>query len=131
MILPPGVTSTTLIQVCKLLKSLYGIKQASRKCYEKFNSTILQQDYIQATSHQSLFIKKTASSFTILLVYVDDIILVGNSLSEFTHIKSIMHSSFKINDLGKLKYFLDLEVTHSQHGISLCQKKYCLDLLSD
>jgi len=62
---------------------------------------------------------------------VDDIILAGNSLYEFQHIKSILHSSFKINDLGQLKYFLGLEVAHSKQGISLCQGKYCLDLLSD
>jgi hypothetical protein len=62
---------------------------------------------------------------------VDDIILAGNTLAEFQHIKSILHSSFKIKDLGQLKYFLGLEVAHSKQGISLYQRKYCLDLLSD
>jgi hypothetical protein len=57
--------------------------------------------------------------------------LAGNSLDEFTFIKTILHNSFKIKDLGQLKYFLGLEVAHSKLGISLCQRKYCLDLLSD
>jgi hypothetical protein len=78
-----------------------------------------------------LFTKQTANTFTILLVYVDDIILTGNSLSEFVHIKTVLHSAFKIKDLGVLKYFLGLEVAHSTTGISLCQRKYCLDLLND
>lgn len=71
------------------------------------------------------------NDFTALLVYVDDVILAGNSLTEFSRIKSILDSSFKIKDLGRLKYFLGIEVAHSKEGISLCQRKYCLDLLLD
>jgi len=62
---------------------------------------------------------------------VDDIILARDSITEFTHIKSILDDSFKIKDLGQLKYFLGIEVAHSKLGISLCQRKYCLDLLED
>lgn len=50
---------------------------------------------------------------------------------EFQNIKSILDTSFKIKDLGQLKYFLGIEVAHSKLGISLCQRKYCLDLLHD
>jgi hypothetical protein len=136
MMIPPGITSTKPNQVCKLTKSLYGLKQASRKWYEKLTSVLYDQQYTQAASDHSLFVKKTSTSFTILLVYVDDIILAGNSLTEFDHIKfdhikSILDSLFKIKDLGILKYFLGIEVAHSKLGISLCQRKYCLDLLDD
>jgi hypothetical protein len=64
-------------------------------------------------------------------VYIDDIILAGNSLAEFDRIKTIMDEEFKIKDLGKLRYFLGIEVAHSKSGISICQRKYCLDLLKD
>jgi len=92
---------------------------------------LLQHHYVQASSDHSLFIKKTDQSFTVLLVYVDDIILTGNSLSEFHYIKTVLDDLFKIKDLGQLKYFLGIEVPHSKLGISLCQRKYCLDLLSN
>jgi hypothetical protein len=131
MVIPPGVTVTRPNQVCKLNKSLYGLKQASRKWYEKLTSLLIQHHYVQASSDHSLFIKKSDTTFTALLVYVDDVILAGNSLSEFQHIKSVLHQSFQIKDLGVLKYFLGLEVSHSTKGIFLCQRKYCLDLLSD
>jgi hypothetical protein len=131
MVIPPGVKSTKPNQVCKLTKSLYGLKQASRKWYEKLTSVLYDQHYTQATSDHSLFVKKTPTSFTILLVYVDDILLAGNSLTEFDHIKSILDSLFTIKDLGLLKYLLGIEVAHSKLGISLCQPKYCLDLHDD
>ena len=129
--LPPGFKSEKPNQVCKLLKSLYGLKQASRKWYEKLTSLLVQNGYTQAASNHSLFTKTTSFSFTFLLVYVDDVILAGTSLSEFSFIKNILHTSFQIKDLGQLKYFLGLEVSHSKSGISICQRKYCLDLLSD
>ena len=66
-----------------------------------------------------------------LLIYVDDIILAGNCLQEFRYLKAHLHSRFRIKDLGQLRFFLGLEVSHSQVGISLCQKHYCLSLLSE
>ncbi|CAJ2662780.1 unnamed protein product [Trifolium pratense] len=131
MIVPPGVHTSKPNQVCKLIKSLYGLKQASRQWYEKLTSLLKSHGYKQAYSDHSLFVKHTAASITILLVYVDDVILAGNSLSKFQHIKDALHQAFQIKDLGILKYFLGLEVAHSKHGISLCQRKYCLDLISD
>jgi hypothetical protein len=131
MTIPDGVTSSKPGQVCKLLKSLYGLKQASRKWYEKLTSLLLNEGYTQSTADYSLFTLSTAQNFTALLVYVDDIILVGTSLDEFDRIKRILDDQFKIKDLGGLKYFLGLEVAQSREGIHVSQKKYCLDLLKD
>jgi hypothetical protein len=126
-----GVTSTKPGQVCKLLKSLYGLKQASRKWYEKLTSLLIREGYTQSTADYSLFTLSTATDFTALLVYVDDIILAGTSLTEFDRIKRILDAQFKIKDLGVLKYFLGLEVAQSREGIHVSQRKYCLDLLKD
>jgi len=123
MSLPPGILVKNPNTVCKLNKSLYGLKQASRKWYDKLTSVLIQHHYTQANSDHSLFIKQTGTSYTILLVYV--------SLEEFTSIKSILDTLFKIKDLGQLKFFLGLEVAHSHLGISICLKKYCLDLLAN
>ncbi|MCI23370.1 retrovirus-related Pol polyprotein from transposon TNT 1-94, partial [Trifolium medium] len=64
MVIPPGVKTDKPNQVCKLIKSLYGLKQASRKWYEKLTSLLLQHHYVQASSDHSLFTKKTATAFT-------------------------------------------------------------------
>ncbi|PNX92176.1 putative copia-type protein [Trifolium pratense] len=129
--IPQGVQSPKPNQVCKLLKSLYGLRQVSRKWYERLTGLLVAQGYHQSISDYSLFTLNKGSSFTALLVYVDDIILAGNSLEEFDRIKQVMDDEFKIMDLGKLKYFLGIEVAHSKYGISICQRKYCLDLLHD
>jgi hypothetical protein len=128
---PQGVSSPKPGQVCRLLKSLYGLKQASRQWFEKLTHFLLAQGFVQATSDHTLFIKSTVSSFTALLVYVDDIILAGTSLSVFDELKLALHQTFKIKNLGQLKFFLGLEVARSSKGISLCQRKYCLELLED
>ena len=131
MSVPEGVISPKQNQVCKLLKSLYGLKQASRKWYEKLTGFLLNQGYKQSLSDHSLFTMQSGSNFTALLVYVDDVILAGNCISEIHRIKDTLDAAFKIKDLGQLKYFLGIEVAHSKTGISICQRKYCLDLLKD
>jgi hypothetical protein len=131
MLIPPGVHSAKPNQVCKLVKSLYGLKQASRKWNEKLTAFLFSLNFTQAYSDHSLFVRQTASSFLLLLVYVDDVIIAGDSFTEMESIKAALHHSFKIKDLGKLKYFLGLEVAHSSKGISVCQRKYCIDLLTD
>jgi hypothetical protein len=131
MTVPDGVTPAKPGQVCKLLKSLYGLKQVSRMWYEKLTSLLILEGYTQSTADYSLFTLTSAQDFTALLVYVDDIILAGTSIVEFDRIKHILDSKFKIKDLGSLKYFLWLEVAQSREGISISQRKYCLDLLKD
>ncbi|KAF5463501.1 hypothetical protein F2P56_019408, partial [Juglans regia] len=64
-----------------------------------------------------------------LLVYVDDILLASDSLIEIQLLKTFLHDKFTIKDLGELKYFLGLEIARSKTGISICQRKYVLDIL--
>ena len=114
MTLPLGFPAPGPNKVCKLTKSLYGLKQASRQWFEKLSQVLLECGYTQAFADHNLFIKQGSSTFTALLVYVDDIILAGNSLAEFDSIKRILDSKFCIKDLG-------LEVAHSSAGITICQ----------
>jgi hypothetical protein len=116
MKIPQGLTGFSDDKVCKLTKSLYGLKQASRKWYEKLSHFLISHQFTQAPYDPTLFVKKTTNSFTALLVYVDDIVLTGNNMSEITNIKVQLHKTFGIKDLGTLKFFLGLEVAHSTKG---------------
>lgn len=68
---------------------------------------------------------------TILIVYVDDIILTGDDESEMARLKRKLAAEFEIKDLGNLKYFLGMEVARSRKGIIVTQRKYILDLLNE
>ena len=107
---------------CKLNKSLYGLKQASRQWFEKFSSTIIQMGFVQSNYDYSLFTHTQGASFTVLLVYVDDILLIG---------KKVLDDKFGLKDLGSLRYFLGLEVARTDEGISLNQRKNALEILKD
>ncbi|XP_016746235.1 uncharacterized mitochondrial protein AtMg00810-like [Gossypium hirsutum] len=86
---------------------------------------------MQSSCDFSLFVRASTGSFIALLVYVDDIILAGNDLSEFARVKQFLDHAFQIKDLGVLRYFLGLEVARNSTGIHLCQRKYVLDILFD
>jgi hypothetical protein len=134
MTIPKGYTLPHLspnTKVCKLNKSIYGLKQASRQWYSKLSETLTSLGYHHSTADHSLFTKFSPNNlFTALLVYVDDIVLTGNDVTEICSVKALLHSKFCIKDLGPLRYFLGLEVARSTSGILLNQRNYTLDLLS-
>ena len=76
----------------------------------------------------SLFTKVNGDSFTVVLIYVDDIIITGNNLEEMEHLKSFLLKQFRIKDLGDLKYFLGIEFSRTKKGLFLSQRKYALDI---
>ncbi|XP_016173321.1 uncharacterized protein LOC107615806 [Arachis ipaensis] len=131
MKIPPGLAVSQPGLVCKLQKSLYGFKQASRQWNIKLTQTLVDAGYKQFFYDHSLFIKKQSKSFTAILVYVDDLVLTGNEIGEINSIKQDLDDKFKIKDLGDLKYFLGMEVARSNSGIHIYQRKYTMDLLRD
>ncbi|WJX43802.1 hypothetical protein P8452_30856 [Trifolium repens] len=128
---PSGLHLPSPGLVCKLQRSLYGLKQASRQWNTKLTDTLISSGYIQSKSDYSLFTKQRSTGFTVILVYVDDLVLGGTDADEITHIKALLDTKFSIKDLGILKYFLGFEVARTKAGISLCQRKYTLDLITD
>ncbi|XP_052185229.1 uncharacterized mitochondrial protein AtMg00810-like [Diospyros lotus] len=88
--------------------------------------------YWQSRGDQALFIKHSKKgTLTILLVYVDDIIVTGNDEDEKKLLKGNLAREFDIKDLRRLKYFLGIEVAYSNEGIFLSQRKYTVDLLEE
>ncbi|XP_040999437.1 uncharacterized mitochondrial protein AtMg00810-like [Juglans microcarpa x Juglans regia] len=131
MRLPPGYLKKGDTRVCKLQKSLYGLKQASRQWNSKFIVALVELGFVQSKSDYSLFTKKTNDYFVALLVYVDDILLASSDLSVVQNIKHSLSTFFKLKDLGPIKYFLGMKIARFKKGISICQRKYALELIAD
>ncbi|GKD49774.1 ribonuclease H-like domain-containing protein [Tanacetum coccineum] len=131
MTLSQGYFSKSETKVCKLVKSLYGLKQAPRKWNEKLVLILSEHGFIQSQSDHSLFLKNTNDIFIALLVYVDDIVITGNDSVEINKVKEFLSSKFQIKDLGKLKYFLGIEILEENDGVFISQRKYCLELLQE
>ncbi|XP_022014938.1 uncharacterized mitochondrial protein AtMg00810-like [Helianthus annuus] len=131
MKLPQGFAKENDMRVCKLNKSLYGLKQASHNWYQKFTSSLLELGFKQCKADYSLFIFRQNKCFVAALIYVDDVIMVGNDVGKIRHTKEELDKRFSIKDLGTLKYFLGIEVARTKDGLVLSQWKYILDILDD
>ncbi|CAM8963495.1 unnamed protein product [Rhodiola kirilowii] len=133
MKLPPGFykKEKAVGKVCKLVKSIYGLKQASRQWFAKFSDSLVEFGFKPNLNDYSLFTMTQGSDFLVLLVYVDDVLIAGTSEKLICAVKQFIHEKFRIKDLGCLKYFLGLEVARSLDGIFLNQRKYTLELLEE
>ena len=127
---PPGfIDSDRPHHVCRFNKALYGLKQAPRAWYNELRNFLLQSGFTNSLADTSLFIyNQLGNSCIYILVYVDDILLAGDSTSVKAAIASLS-ARFSLKDLGELSYFLGIEAIRSRKGLHLMQKKYINDLL--
>lgn len=128
--MPEGIPNPNHL-VCRLKKSIYGLKQASRQWFHKLTSALHSRGYSQSRIDYCLFTKKKSGLITILAVYVDDLLLTGSDSTEINNLKTYLHTTFSIKDLGSLHYFLGLEINHTNSGIAVTQHKFTTELLHD
>lgn len=120
---------TSIARLYGLKQALYGLKQASRAWFHKLASALADLGYTASLSDPSLFINATTSSISIVLVYVDDIIVTGSEPTVLTSLISSLSTRFSLKDLGSLHYFLGIQVTRNADGLHLPQLTYLRDLL--
>jgi hypothetical protein len=132
MEIPPGFeTDQTSEKVLKLKKSLYGLKQSPRSWFDRFRREMCNLGYKQCNGDHTVFYWHNGNHITILVVYVDDMIIIGDDPLEVAKLKENLCAQFEVKDLGQLRYFLGIEIARSPKGIILSQRKYILDLLKD
>ena len=117
-------------KVYRLKKALYGLKQAPRAWYSRIEAYFMKEGFEKCDYEHTLFIK-TSKEGKVLIVslYVDDLIFTGNDELMFIEFKNSMKHEFDMTDLGKMRYFLGLEVLQISDGVFISQKKYALEVL--
>ena len=91
---------------------------------------VAQQGFTPSSYDSALFIRHVSTGITLIVLYVDDMIIMGNDTAGIRDLEQFLSQHFEMKDLGTLSYFLGLEVTSSSDGYYLFQAKYASDLLS-
>ncbi|WVY95453.1 hypothetical protein V8G54_034541 [Vigna mungo] len=123
MELPPGYDGkTTANTVCKLKMALNELKQSPRAWFGRFTKVMIVLGFKQSQGDHTQLTKRSKSrEVTMLLVYVDDIIVIGDDEDEQQRLGQHLAKNFEIKTLGKLEYFFGIEVAHFKKGIFISQ----------
>ncbi|KAJ9543891.1 LOW QUALITY PROTEIN: hypothetical protein OSB04_023598 [Centaurea solstitialis] len=111
-------------KVCKLLKSIYGLKQASRSWNLHFDERIKEFGFAKSEFEPCVYTKFSGSIVTFLVLYVDDILLIGNDVPTLQSVKSWLSKCFQMKDLGEAAYILGIKIYRNRSkrliGLSQC-----------
>nr|GEV72771.1 putative polyprotein [Tanacetum cinerariifolium] len=129
---PEGfVNPKYLNQVCKLKRSIYGLKQASRQWNTRFDDEIKKFGFTQNRDKLCVYLKASGSNVTFLILYVNHILIMENNIPMLQDLKSYLGKCFAIKDLGEAAYILGIKIyrDRSQWLIGLCQSAYIEKIL--
>lgn len=117
-------------KVYKLHKALYGLKQAPRAWFSRIEEYFIKAGFVKSQNEETLFLKSNKHGDILMVsVYVDDLIYTGDNMSMMEEFKRSMQREFDMTDLGKMRYFLGLEVLQTSQGTHISQLKYALEIL--
>jgi hypothetical protein len=117
--------------VCKLSKSLYGLKQAARQWNKKLHTTLLDMGFRRLDSDSSIYIYIKDGVRIIIPIFIDDITLASSSQSALDRVVAELASHFKLRDLGPTSFLLGIEIIRDRaaRSIALSQQQYIIDML--
>ncbi|KAL6327598.1 hypothetical protein AAG906_021889 [Vitis piasezkii] len=103
----------------------------SRKCIWNNHLVLLLKGSLSEADHSVFYHHNSSSQCIYLVVYVDDIVITGSDQEGIQRLKQHLFNHFQTKDLGKLKYFLGLEIAQSSSGVVMSQRKYALNILEE
>lgn len=117
-------------KVYKLRKVLYGLRKAPRSWYNRIENYFTNEGFKKCYCEHTFFVKIEGESVMIISLYVDDLIYTSNSERMLEEFKFSMKEEFSMTNLGKMKYFLGVEVIQDEEGIFIGQRTYTADMLN-
>lgn len=112
------------------MKALYSLKQAPRAWYQEVRNYLLQMGCKNLVADTSVFEYINGNHLVYILVYVDDIIITGNSNMLVIGVIQVLATRFSLKEPNDLNYFVGVEATRTSAGFHLMQNKYIIDLLT-
>jgi hypothetical protein len=113
--------------VCKLHKALYRLKQAPRVWFDRFSTILLEDGFINSLYDPSLFIFHSEHGLLVLLLYIDDMLLIGSTEAFVCNFIQLLSSEFTMKDFGPIHHFLGIEICKKTNGLHLSQSHYAFD----
>ena len=112
--------------MCKLQRSIYGLKKASRSWNLRFDEAVKEFGFMKNEDEPCIYKKVSGSEIVFLMLYVDDILLIGNDIPTLQSVKSWLGKCFSMKDLGKAAYILGIKIyrDRSQRLLGLSQNGY-------
>ncbi|GJW00432.1 retrovirus-related pol polyprotein from transposon TNT 1-94 [Tanacetum coccineum] len=115
--------------VYRLKKALYGLKQAPHVWYDMLSNFLLSQEFSKCIVDPTLFSRKAGCDILLVQIYVDDIILASTNPNLCDEFDNIISSKFKMSTMGKMSFFLGLQISQSPKGIFINQSNYALEII--
>jgi hypothetical protein len=125
---PPGY-SVPEGMVCHLHRSLYGLKQAPQTWFQRFTSVVTAAGFSANAHDPVLFVHVSPRGRTLLLLYMNDMIITGDDPEYTAFVKAHLSDQFLMFDLGPMRYFLGIEISSMSEGFFLSQEKYIQNLV--
>ena len=116
-------------KVCWLVKSLYGLKQASMQWHEKFDSVMMTNGFKINECDKCVYVKNTEHGFVIICLYVDDILIMGSNNKVIKTTKEMFNNKFDMKDLGVADVILGIKISKTSYGLILSQSHYIEKIL--
>ena len=115
-------------KISKLRKSIYGLKQTSRSWNLYFDEVVKGFGFIKNEEEPCVYKKVSGIALVFQVLYVDDILLIGNNIPMLEIVKSSLRKSFSMKDLGEATYILSIKIYRniSKRLIGLSQDIYIL-----
>ena len=128
---PPGYIQPAKEElVCKLKKSIYGLKQSPRCWNERLCEHLKSLVFKESGADPCVFIRESSEKkLEVISMYVDDLLLIAETMEQIKQMKRSLSDTFKMKDLGQLQYCLGVNFNWSTNGVSLCQKQYLSRIL--
>jgi hypothetical protein len=106
-------------KVCKLLQSLYSLKQAPKQWHEKFDRTLTSVGFVVNEANKCVYYRHGGGEGVILCLYVDDIFIFGTNMKVIHEVKSFLSKTFDMKDLGEADVILNIKLNKNESGITL------------